>query len=280
MQDTLKHIRKSLAGYIDQSEINSMSRYIIEDVTGLSLSAILTDKSKQITAEQRRSIDKIISRLQNFEPIQYILGYCEFYGLSFDVKTGVLIPRSETEELVDLIIKDHKNATPSILDIGTGSGCIAISLSKNIPNSKVEAWDISEEALKIAKENASKNKVSTEFRLINVLGDVPIDMKFDIIVSNPPYVLDSEKAEMEKHVLDHEPHLALFVPDNEALMFYERIADVAKTLLTSDGHLYFEINSMKGQETLDVLEKKGFTDILLIQDIYGKDRIIKAKRPN
>ena len=280
MQDTLKYIRESLAGCIDRSEVNSMSRYIIEDVTGLPFSTILTDKSKQITAEQRKSIDKIISRLQNFEPIQYILGHCEFYGLSFNVKPGALIPRPETEELVDLIIKNHQNESSSILDIGTGSGCIAISLAKNLPDSTLEAWDVSADALNIAKENASKNKVSINFRLINVLQDVPLDTKFDVIVSNPPYVLDSEKTDMEKHVLNHEPHLALFVPDNKALMFYDRIADIAKTLLTSNGHLYFEINSMKGQEAVEMLEKKGFADVCLVQDIYGKDRIVKAKRLN
>lgn len=277
MQDTLRYIKDSLKGYYDENEANSIGRHIMQNITGLSWATIFTDKSKQITTEQRISIEKIIKRLQNFEPIQYVLGHTEFYGLQFEVAKGVLIPRPETEELVDLIIKEHEQETLSILDIGTGSGCIAVSLAKCIKKAKVEAWDISEEALQIASKNSEKNGTSIKFNLIDVMENTTLEQKFDIIVSNPPYVLDSEKELMEQHVLDYEPHIALFVPDNKALMFYERIADLARQLLTDNGCLYFEINRAKGKETIQMLGSKGFSEIELIQDISGNDRIVKAK---
>lgn len=276
MQATINFIRESLAEIYPQQEITSFTKMILEEVSKLPMAMILCDKSKKITAEQRTLVDKIVDRLKNHEPIQYIFGYTEFYGLQFDVNKNVLIPRPETEELVEIIVANCKKSHSAILDIGTGSGCIAISLKANINNASVSAWDVSEEALLTAKENALKNKQDITFSHIDVLQEIPKNQKFDIIVSNPPYVLESEKLQMENNVLEHEPHLALFVDDNNPLLFYNRIADIARKLLNKDGLLYFEINSMKGQETVDMLKNKGYQNIELIKDLSGKDRITKA----
>lgn len=276
MQDTIQKIRQALSDLYPDSEISGFTRLIIEDITGLSMPLILSDKNIKITEAQELKIQKIIERLQAFEPIQYILEQTEFYGLPFQVNNNVLIPRPETEELIEKIIRDNSNKSVQILDIGTGSGCIAISLKKHLPNSSVDAWDISFKALDVAVLNSKINSVDVTFKRVDVLSEYPNDKLFDIIVSNPPYVLEAEKADMEHNVLDYEPHTALFVPDSEPLLFYERIADIAQHILKPNGYLYFEINSAKGQETSAMLKQKGFTDIELIQDISGKDRMVKA----
>lgn len=276
MQDTIQKIRQALSDLYPYSEISGFTRLIIEDITGLSMPLILSDKNIKITEAQELKIQKIIERLQAFEPIQYILEQTEFYGLPFQVNNNVLIPRPETEELVEKIIHDNSKKTVKILDIGTGSGCIAISLKKYLPNSAVDAWDISFKALDVAVLNSKINSVDVTFKRVDVLSEYPNDGLFDIIVSNPPYVLEAEKADMEHNVLDYEPHTALFVPDREPLLFYERIADIAQHILKPNGYLYFEINSAKGQETSAMLKQKGFTNIELIQDISGKDRMVKA----
>lgn len=277
MQDIFQHIRKSLSEFYPESEISGLTRLLIENVTKSSIPALLSDKSKKITGEELLKIDKIIERLQKFEPIQYILGETEFYGLPYVVNQNVLIPRPETEELVELILNENKSDSLSILDIGTGSGCIAISLKKHLPNSIVEGWDISTGALKVAMLNSKKNLTDVIFNQVDILSDYPDKMTFDVIVSNPPYVLDSEKSDMHTNVLGYEPHTALFVPDNDPLLFYNRIADVATQLLTNGGKLYFEINRMKGQEISQMLESKNFSNIQLIKDISGNDRIVKAE---
>jgi release factor glutamine methyltransferase len=276
MQDTIQKIRQALSDLYPDSEISGFTRLIIEDITGLSMPLILSDKNIKITEAQELKIQKIIERLQAFEPIQYILEQTEFYGLPFQVNNNVLIPRPETEELVEKIINDNSKKSVKILDIGTGSGCIAISLKKYLPNSSVDAWDISFKALDVAVLNSKINSVDVTFKRVDVLSEYPNDGLFDIIVSNPPYVLEAEKADMEHNVLDYEPHTALFVPDREPLLFYERIADIAQHILKPNGYLYFEINSAKGQETSAMLKQKGFTNIELIQDISGKDRMVKA----
>lgn len=277
MQDIILNIRKSLSDFYPDTEISGLIRLLIENVTKSSIPALLSDKSKKITEEELLKIDKIVERLQKFEPIQYILGETEFYGLPFLVNENVLIPRPETEELVELILKENKTDQSRILDIGTGSGCIAISLKKYLPKSIVEGWDISKGALEVASLNSKNNSANVLLTQVDILGEYPNQRTFDIIVSNPPYVLDSEKSEMHTNVLKYEPHTALFVADNNPLLFYNRIADVATQLLTNGGKLYFEINRMKGQETIKMLENKGFSNTQLIKDISGNDRIIKAE---
>jgi release factor glutamine methyltransferase len=204
-----------------------------------------------------------------------------FYVLDFEVNENVLIPRPETEELVEWILESQKSKVKSqklkILDIGTGSGCIAISLAKNIPNATVFAIDISEKALATAKKNAEINGVNVTFLEKNILETEDLEQQFDIIVSNPPYVRELEKEEIKKNVLDNEPHLALFVEDNDALIFYRKIAELAQKNLVENGQLFFEINQYLGTETVDLLEKMNFKNIELRKDIYGNDRMIKAE---
>lgn len=277
MQKVIFYISESLKPYYPETEISSFSRLIICFVTGKSFSDFLTNRDKVLSEEQEQKIIHIVDRLKTYEPIQYILEETEFYGLPFYVNQNVLIPRPETEELVELIINENEGKEVSILDIGTGSGCIAVALAKYIQKANVSAWDFSQGALDIAQQNAENNKVVINFMKVDVLIGYPTDAKYDIIVSNPPYVLESEKKDMHANVLDYEPHKALFVPDNRALLFYERIADIAKEILNPGGKLYFEINQSKGQETVDMLEEKGFSEIILLQDISKHDRMVRAK---
>lgn len=279
MGEVTAHIINELKPYYRESEILGFIRIIIPHVLNLPYSNLLTKTNLLLNEEQRSSLSSIIERLKVYEPIQYIVGEEEFFGLPFMVDKNTLIPRPETEELVEQVIIDNQGKTPSIIDIGTGSGCIAISLAKNFRNSRVSAWDFSQNALNIAKKNASLNHVDVTFRQVDVLGDYPKDKRFSIIVSNPPYVLESEKKDMEQNVLGYEPHSALFVPDNNPLLFYERIANIAIELLTPNGMLYFEINRKKGIETMDMLCRKGFLGISLHKDISGNDRIVKAQMP-
>ncbi len=221
----------------------------------------------------------IVDQLQQEIPIQYILGKTSFFGLDFEVDDNVLIPRPETEELVDWILfnpQTIRSTNPQILDIGTGSGCIAIALAKNLPHAKISAIDVSENALKLAKKNADLNKVDVTFIHQNILEVEDLNQKFDIIVSNPPYVRNLEKAEIKKNVLEHEPHLALFVDDDDALIFYKKIATLALKNLKVNGQLYFEINQYLAKEMNVLLQSMGFVGIALRQDIYGNDRMISA----
>lgn len=219
----------------------------------------------------------ILSQLKSGKPIQYVLGETIFYGLKFSVNKNTLIPRPETEELVHLIIGENKNQPISILDIGTGSGCIAITLQKKLPLTNVFGFDIDENAITLAKQNAKLNKVNIGFSLADALHLHPKNYpKYDIIVSNPPYVTHTEKATMCSEVLDFEPHLALFVPDENPLIFYDCISDFALTNLSPQGKLYFEINQHLGLATQKMLEHKGFS-ATLIKDINGNHRIISAQ---
>ena len=228
--------------------------------------------------------NSILEQLKQEIPVQYLLGKTSFYGLDFEVNENVLIPRPETEELVGWILKRQKlNPETSgesqnirILDIGTGSGCIAISLAKNLPNTTVFAIDVSEKALATAKKNAENNSVNVTFINQNILETGDLQQQFDIIVSNPPYVRNLEKEEIKKNVLDNEPHLALFVEDNDALIFYKKIAELAQKNLSENGQLYFEINQYLGKEMVDLLQKMNFAAIELRKDIYGNDRMIRA----
>jgi release factor glutamine methyltransferase len=248
---------------------------IIKHYTGLSLAEILSGQKINAEAEQKiiAALDKILQK----NPVQYILGETEFYGRKFFVNKNVLIPRCETEELVDSVIKENRFNTATILDIGTGSGCIANSLDCELPDTKVYAIDISSEALKVAVKNCSINGGSVLFAEYDILGNskFPYDMKFDIIVSNPPYVRMSEKKYMHDNVLQHEPHIALFVEDSSPLVYYEACLRFAENYLVDKGKIYVEINEFLGEETLSLFNDYGFT-ANLIKDIYGKNRIIKA----
>jgi release factor glutamine methyltransferase len=221
--------------------------------------------------------ENVLLKLKTQQPIQYILGETEFYGLRFEVNEHVLIPRPETEELVELILVESRKLKVEsliILDIGTGSGCIAISLAKNLPFADVFAIDVSKEALKTAQLNAQINEVNVTFIQKDILATKDLEQQFDVIVSNPPYVRKLEKAEIHQNVLAFEPHLALFVEDDDALLFYRKIAQLAKKNLVDDGQLFFEINQYLGKETVELLEGLGFKNIQLQKDIYGNDRMI------
>ena len=222
----------------------------------------------------------ILADLQHEKPIQYITGEAWFYGLQFEVNENTLIPRPETEELVEWIIESQKSKVQSqkceILDIGTGTGCIPISLKTNLPQANVSAIDVSEKALEVAKRNAVSNKVDISFIQADILEVEDLSQYFDIIVSNPPYVRNLEKQEIKKNVLDYEPHLALFVEDTDALLFYRKIAQLALKNLSPNGLLFFEINQYLGKETVELLDNLGFKNIELKKDIYGNDRMIKG----
>ncbi|MDO9261195.1 MAG: peptide chain release factor N(5)-glutamine methyltransferase [Flavobacteriaceae bacterium] len=233
----------------------------------------------ELTTDELIFFESTLKQLLKEIPIQYILGKTEFFGLPFHVDKNVLIPRPETEELVQWIIDDCKNHPSNslkILDIGTGSGCIAISLAKNIPNAQVFAFDISSDALKVAQKNAELNNVTIHFEKINILETTKLSEQFDVVVSNPPYVRLQEKHQMKKNVLANEPEIALFVDDENPLLFYDKIASLAKNHLTKNGRLYFEINQYLGTEMVQLLEKYQFKNIQLKKDFYEVDRMIKA----
>ncbi len=239
--------------------------------------AVFTKGDTEITAEILTKLTDITKRLKAEEPLQYILGNTEFYGYNFEVNSNVLIPRPETEELITWIKESSsENDNIKILDIGTGSGCIPITLKKEIPTAEVFALDISEKAIETAKKNAKNNNVDVTFLLHDILSEKELENTFDIIVSNPPYVRNLEKEEIKNNVLNNEPHLALFVEDDNPLIFYKRIADIAKTALNPNGLLFFEINQYLGNETKQMLEDKNFSNVILKRDLFGNNRMIKA----
>jgi len=278
MQRFLTYIESRLGNIYSKNEMKSISHLLLKQLAGMNSVQIYADKDTKFTDCMVNKLNTAVDRLVNGEPIQYILGATEFFGLKFKVTPRVLIPRPETEELVELILKDRKNQQIQLLDIGTGSGCIAVSLAKNIPTAKVSAWDISEEAIQIARENADINKVGIDFRLRNILKSEQFEKmsgKWDVIVSNPPYVCESERTGMEAHVLNHEPDLALFVKDDDPLIFYRHISLYAAKNLKKGGGLYFEINSHLGKETLQLIKQNGF-HAELFKDLSEKDRMIRA----
>jgi len=272
---------QKLSPIYDAGEAESFFYLILEEKKQLKRIDLALNPDLTFSNEEIQLWNSILEQLKKEIPIQYLLGKTSFYGLDFEVNPAVLIPRPETEELVEWIIsynQIHKSTNPlRVLDIGTGSGCIAISLAKNIPNAQVFAIDVSETALAIAKKNAEINEVKVTFLEKNILETDDLEQQFDIIVSNPPYVRELEKQEIKKNVLDNEPHLALFVEDNDALLFYRKIAKLALKNLSQNGQLFFEINQYLGKEMIDLLEKMGFKNIELRKDIYGNDRMIKAE---
>ncbi len=266
------------------NEIEALTLMIINEISGLSKSKIKAFPDEQITELQANKFNNILLKLQTGEPVQYILGNTEFYGLPFKVNSAVLIPRPETEELVEWVLQSAVDrphlAAGNILDIGTGSGCIAISLKANLPAAQISAIDISTKALEIAKQNADLNNVKVNFIEADILSRKSEieNSKFDIIVSNPPYVTQHDKTQMHTNVTDFEPHTALFVPENDPLLFYNAIADYALNNLITKGLLFFEINESLGKETVELLKSKGFKNIELRKDMSGRDRMIRGTR--
>ncbi|MFZ3273231.1 MAG: peptide chain release factor N(5)-glutamine methyltransferase [Lutibacter sp.] len=272
-----RHFFSELSDLYPETEIQSFFTILVEFKLHLSRIQLALEHNFELDNDDLDFLQNALLKLKNQIPIQYIVGETAFYGLLFKVDKNVLIPRPETEELVEWIIKNHKkDDSLKILDIGTGSGCIAISLAKNLPNAKVSALDISEEALNVAKNNAAMNQVKVDFVQADILTIEKLSTNFDIIVSNPPYVRETEKARMQQNVLSNEPHLALFVKDENPLLFYDKISELAKKHLTKNGVLYFEINQYLGMETVDLLESKGFKNVELKKDIYGVDRMVKC----
>lgn len=279
MRAGIAYIRKELDGIYPKGEIESMISLIFEKLKGYSRTQLILANSEILEETDLEKLKQIVVRLKQFEPIQYILGSTEFYNLPFYCNPGVLIPRPETEELVHWIVQENKQPNMTILDIGTGTGCIAISLQKNIENSIVYACDISPVCIETAQKNASFNNTTVTVLNLDILSEQP-EFSFpelDIIVSNPPYVRETEKAQMEPNVLNYEPELALFVADTKPLLFYDKIADFAKVKLKNNGKLYFEINEAFGPECAEMLNAKGFSEIILKKDINGKDRMIGCR---
>lgn len=278
MRETLKSLRSALVPLFGKGEAEAIIRLIFLHLKGWNTVDLIINEDKELSEFIKSQIIRILHRLLEGEPIQYIVGRAYFYGMDMKVNPSVLIPRPETEELVDLIVKGNPQSDLRVLDIGTGSGCIAIALARNLKFPAITAIDISQEALETAKENARILKANIHFELKDIFTYSTPESSFNIIVSNPPYINESEKSEMEANVLDHEPHTALFVPDNDPLVFYRRICDIALTALSDKGKLYFEINPRHAEEMKDLMNASGFLDVEIIKDIHGRDRFIWGKK--
>ena len=297
---TYQQFWQSLTPLYDAGEAQAIVRTVLDVEYGMTLTDIICGKVNELSSDEERNLEKIITRLQNGEPVQYVLGEADLAGRTFHVEPGVLIPRPETAELCQWIEEEVSSLDADdpkqILDICTGSGCIAITLGLTIPNSEVTGWDISEDALRIAQGNVEMLKArnvrieyqdalmlpkaaeAAEAAEISEATESSLSKSWNIIVSNPPYICEKEKADMEKNVLEHEPSIALFVPDKEPLKFYRTIAEYASSALKSEGALYFEINPIYEKETREMLEELGFKDIETKEDAYGKKRMMKAMK--
>jgi release factor glutamine methyltransferase len=283
---------QELSSLYEEQEIESFFYIILEKLHGLKRIDLALNPQTVMDGVHLKQWKNIVSELKKQRPIQYILGETEFYGLRFLVNDNTLIPRPETEELVELIIESKnyelRNTKLKVLDIGTGSGCIAISLAKHLTTSEVFAIDVSEKALAVAKKNSELNDVKVNYINVDILKindlnelathNPQLATQFDVIVSNPPYVRNLEKSEIKPNVLEYEPHLALFVEDTDALLFYRKIAELANKNLNPNGKLYFEINQYLGNETVELVESFGFKNVKLIKDIYGNDRMISCEK--
>ena len=285
LKDIQKVFHQELDVIYGKNEVTSFFNILMSHYLKLNRIALVLEPELTVSKEEEQPLFEALSRLKQEEPIQYIIGETQFYDLTFKVNEHTLIPRPETEELVQWIVKCHSERSEEsqlkILDIGTGTGCIAISLAKHLPKAKVYALDLSKEALKVARQNAELNNVEVHFINADILNRDSWnlefkDLQFDIIVSNPPYVRNQEKAEIKNNVLKHEPHLALFVEDHDPLQFYHTISDIAVDKLTENGMLFFEINQYLGNETKQLLHNKGFKDLELKTDIFGNNRMLKG----
>jgi release factor glutamine methyltransferase len=273
-------ISNKLGENLGTAEGEAQSKLLLEHFFGITSIKLFRNTETDFPETRLSNLEQAIDRLLNDEPIQHIIGQSFFYNHYFEVGPGALIPRPETEELVDLIVKEHSQSSDlHVLDIGTGTGCIAISLALALQAPHVAAIDISSAALSIATKNAQQLMADVDFSEVDILkSDLDLPKNFDIIVSNPPYIKQSEAAQMERNVLDFEPHEALFVADNNPLIFYKRISELAYQSLKKGGKLYFEINEHLGQETLSEVLNAGFENAVLIKDMQGKDRMIKAEK--
>ena len=278
VKESMQLFRQELSPQFPTTEISSMAGIIYDFLLGYKRHELLLKGDHQLSLDHETQIYNIIKHLKQNKPLQYILGETEFYGLPLWVDESVLIPRPETEELVEWVIGDHKNQAPRVLDMGTGSGCIPITLKKFLPQASVLAGDISVEALATARKNADRNAVEVQFLTLDILAPQHIDLgMFDIIISNPPYVTQNQKIGMSPNVVDYEPHVALFVPENDPLLFYRAIAQFAAVSLNPFGNLYFEINEDLSDETAMVVAAAGF-QVEKKLDIHGKYRMLKATR--
>lgn len=277
------------AGNMPEGEAKAIALLLLEKVAGLPTAKALIADGKDIDC-RRQNILELATRISEGVPVQYAIGETNFCDLTLKVKPGVLIPRPETEELVNWMVEEVTSPltpltplTYHLLDIGTGSGCIAIALAKKLAGAEVEAWDVSDIALEIARENVARNGVQVKLNKVDVLTPhtshfSPLNL-YDLIVSNPPYICEDEKTEMERNVFEHEPELALFVPNDDPLLFYRQIGVLGQQLLKSGGRLFFEINRRFGQEVANLLEGMGYCEVELRQDMFGNDRMIKAIKP-
>lgn len=285
MLNFISFSKKKLKGIYQTQEIRQITRLLLEKFAGIDSTKFYEGKDIKITDSITAELNDAVNRLAMHEPLQYVLGESEFCGLVFKVASGVLIPRPETEELVDMVIKEActnaaSGKTTHIADFCSGSGCIAVSLSKSIENSEVEGWEISEKALEISRYNAKNLSAKVKFIKADILKYNPtadLHSKYDIIISNPPYVCKKEEAGMESRVLDFEPHIALFVEDNDPLVFYRKICSLAEEMLKKGGLLYFEINSLLWQDTENLVKSFNFSEVDIFEDINGHKRFIKAK---
>ncbi|WP_370799149.1 peptide chain release factor N(5)-glutamine methyltransferase [Xylanibacter rarus] len=273
---TYRELWRTLEPLYGNGEARAVTDYVLDVCFGLSKADILCGSVDEMTAEKTAELNKIFGRLMEGEPVQYVLGRAEFSGRWFNVRPGVLIPRPETEELCAWITADSKaSGSPKVLDIGTGSGCIAITLQLDMPESKVTAWDISADALDVARENAQQLGANVNFVKLDALNAKP-EGEWDVIVSNPPYICEKEKKDMAVNVLEHEPHTALFVPDADPLLFYRAITRLAVQTLSKGGRLYFEINPIYADDTCRMMRAEGMTAVELRSDMYGKQRMAKG----
>ena len=283
VRDIRKYYCEQLCSIYDKDEANAMILILLEHYFNIDRIKMALEPDLRISESEMLTFHFAVKDLLKNKPIQYIIGETEFCDMKFKVNENVLIPRPETSEMIYKIVERQKTKDKrqlSILDIGTGSGCIAISIAKQIPNNKVYALDISEKALAVAKENASNNNVDVTFIHDDILSlKNKIETKFDIIVSNPPYVRELEKAEMRNNVLDWEPHNALFVSNDDPLIFYRNILEFAKTNLNQEGEIWFEINEYLGKEMTDLCKEYGFSDVEIFKDFRGKERALKTTRP-
>lgn len=273
---TYRELWRTLEPLYGNGEARAVTDYVLDVCFGLSKADILCGAVEEMTAEKTAELNKIFGRLTEGEPVQYVLGRAEFSGRWFNVRPGVLIPRPETEELCAWITADSKaSGSPKVLDIGTGSGCIAITLQLDMPESKVTAWDISADALDVARENAQQLGANVNFVKLDAL-NAKSEGEWDVIVSNPPYICEKEKKDMAVNVLEHEPHTALFVPDADPLLFYRAITRLAVQTLSKGGRLYFEINPIYADDTCRMMRAEGMTAVELRSDMYGKQRMAKG----
>lgn len=274
MKRLLARIDDALGRRYDAQELETIKRALCTELLGVSALAFYTKDTLAPDTKRDALLESALERLSNGEPLQYVIGSTPFCGLTFRVDSRVLIPRPETAELVEWVAQDAAQ-TGSLLDVGTGSGCIAVSLAHRLPGWMVQGWDISDGALELARENSRLNGTQVEFCKVDILTADP-DCRFDVIVSNPPYVMESEKSQMEDTVLEFEPHLALFVSDSDPLLFYKAIAAFGHRTLNTGGRLYFEINPLLVEEMKEMLMGAGYRDVEVRNDIFGKPRMIKA----